>query len=85
MNQRNVDALFVLLLDAKGPRGDPVLRAAQATVLSEFLAERVLVPSAMSDDDCRAVSVRDGDGAWEDYLAPAVRAELERIAKGEAA
>lgn len=91
MNQRNVDALTAILKEpidlSDGPPGRPVLDAKKASFIARWLAYRgVLVPSALTDDECRKAggAMMDGyecefteDGAIE------MRAELERIAKGE--
>lgn len=88
MNQKNVDALTAVVravFDRLGIRSDPIL-------IGACLADRgVLVPSVLTEDEANRLPVwdwlqhRNGDTEGTFLQAAAdVRAELERIAKGEA-
>lgn len=81
MNERNVKALAALIREVDGAH------ELGAGALAELLASRgVLVPSALTDDEAYEL------GCTSDFTvgrerdlprtAPAVRAELERIARG---
>ena len=80
MNDRNVAALDLLLGEAGLPPRGPSRRQ-----LAEALAARgVLVPSALTDDQCKELEACFGLLVDKFDDKPfGLRAELERIAKGE--
>ena len=100
-NQANVDALHRVLEDLRQPSYDRPITGEAAT-LSQFLSgdvealhllasalaeQGVLVPSALTDDDCdrAALDLETSRLLDEIHLHDSddMRAELERIAKGE--
>jgi hypothetical protein len=95
MNQRNVEALTALILAhfeedmLKAPRAAQLygeaFRKGTPDIARYLAAHGVLVPSALTDEEIgRAIS--EVTDEWDEFRKqwPTVRAELERIAKGEA-
>lgn len=78
MNQRNVDAIAKVLSET----GTDTYFS-DARVVAEVLSEYMLVPSALTVEECEAAAVWcDKEGTHPDN-AKEFSAVLERIAKGE--
>lgn len=76
-NPRNLDALYELIARGWGPGWGP-------REIAETLAEAgVLAPSALTDEEAYSIGSGWQDGLRAADVAPDVRAQLERLARGE--
>jgi hypothetical protein len=83
MNQKNVDALTILILRCVSV---PMSDAAVSALAKALAVYGVLVPSALTDEQVSALGTRSGlgqDARSEAVVGAEVRAALIAIAKGD--